>query len=115
MGYSVVIGGGDPIPLATIHGWKLAKEWIDSLVPEYRELHALSGDGVSNDARELADELDDALIDAEPDASVTKTLEELLDSLEGVEPGTSIFVTDGMAEDDGEPEDFHPGYEPDEL
>ncbi len=117
MGYSVVIGGKKTVPLATIRGWADAKRWIDKLdVERFESLIHLAEYAWTQGLPTLRSQILAALKEHPPkDDSVRVTMAGLAKELRGAK-GESIFVSDGLSEDDGEDiaDEWHVGdYDPD--
>jgi len=103
MSYSLIIGGEQEFPLATIAGWEAVKNWTEGLDPDkYPELFHLAFHSFSQNLDALESELK-RVIDSEPPQGPTyKTVRGLLESVKQRESGAeSAFVSDGMTDKGG--------------
>lgn len=106
MSYSVIIGGDDQYPLATVRGWADTKAWIDKLdATEFALLVNLAEWGWTEGLADLRSQILAALKANPPsDSTVADTMKKLASTLEG-QTASSIFVSDGTSEDDGGADD----------
>lgn len=115
MGYQLVIGGDEQVPLASSSGWADVRAWSDDLVDaEYPELLQLIDNSLSQNLPRLEADVTRALQSHPADPDVVTTLQNLSQVLASRPPDVeSVMVTDGFGPDDGE-ELWSSGFDEDE-
>lgn len=110
MGYYIVVGENEERSLATTLGWKLFKDWADTLpLDKYTSVIHLAEHGIDQHVSLLADQLESAIStgsQVQPlDNNVRLIARDLVESLRvGLKQNPDsacAFVSDGMGPDDG--------------
>jgi len=101
MGYQLIIGGQQSVPLASTQGWRDVKSWVETIdESEYPQIVQLAEHGLSQDLPGLQEELDASLIHESPDESVVDTLKGIMSSLSARQKDAeSAFVSDGFSDE----------------